>query len=253
MRPAIVTPKQRPVMYPETDGLPMAENTRQFNAIVAIKENLEILFADDPNVFVAGDLFWYPQEGNNKLRAAPDTLAVFGVPKGDRGSYKQWEENGIAPQVVFEVLSPGNRYAEMVGKFEFYNEHGVEEYYVFNPEDGLWDGWLRRDGRLRQVESMHNWVSPRLGIRFESVEGTDLTLFRPSGERFYSPLEMDTLRREAEQAANLERLAREQAQKRADKAEERASHAEQRASTAEQRAARLAAQLRAAGMEPSEA
>jgi hypothetical protein len=38
----------------------MAENTEQYEWLVKIKENLEILFADDPDVFVAGDLLWYP-------------------------------------------------------------------------------------------------------------------------------------------------------------------------------------------------
>ena len=32
------------------------------------------------NVFVAGDLLWYPVEGNNKLRQAPDVMAIFGIP-----------------------------------------------------------------------------------------------------------------------------------------------------------------------------
>jgi hypothetical protein len=43
-----------------------------------IKENLEILFSQDPNVFIAGDLFWYPVEGDNRLRQAPDARVVFG-------------------------------------------------------------------------------------------------------------------------------------------------------------------------------
>ena len=35
-------------------------------------------------------------------------MVVFGRPKGRRGSYRQWEEDNIPPQVVFEILSPGN-------------------------------------------------------------------------------------------------------------------------------------------------
>ncbi len=96
--------------YPDSDGQPMADNTKQFRWIVVIKENLELLFADNPHVFVAGDLLWYPVEGNNTIRQAPDAMVVVGRPKGDRGSYRQWEEEGIAPQVVFEILSPGNRF-----------------------------------------------------------------------------------------------------------------------------------------------
>src|SRR5215470_17845154 len=111
--------------YPESDGQPMADNTKQFQWIVTIKENLDALL---PNAFVAGDLFWYPLEGNNRIRQAPDVLVAFGRPKGHRGSYRQWEEDNIAPQVVFEVLSPGNLPSEMAEKLIFYEKHGVEEY-----------------------------------------------------------------------------------------------------------------------------
>ena len=89
------------VFYPDSDGEPMADNTLQFEWIVTIEGGLDLLFKDDPNVFVAGDLLWYAVEGNNRIRLAPDAMVVFGRPKGYRGSYKQWEEGGIAPQVVF--------------------------------------------------------------------------------------------------------------------------------------------------------
>ena len=238
--------KPRPITYPDSDGEPLADNTIQFDAIMTIESNLEILFRDDPQVFVAGDLLWYPVEGNNKLRAAPDAMVAFGVPKGDRSSYRQWEENDIPPQVVFEVLSPGNRTGEMTRKFAFYDEHGVEEYYIFDPDDGHWDGWLRQDGRLRPIDSTIGWISPQLKIRFEQHPNGDLLLFHPDGERFLSSLEMDSGRREALEATQLERLAREQAQRRADQAQQQAAQAQQRAD-------RLAEQLRAAGIEPSEA
>ncbi len=94
------------IIYPERDGKRMSDNTEHFNWIVKIKENLEGLFADRPDVFVAGDLLWYPVEGNNKIRTAPDTMVAIGRPKVKRGSYRQWEEGNIAPQVVFEIQTP---------------------------------------------------------------------------------------------------------------------------------------------------
>lgn len=93
------------VIYPETGSKPMADNTKQFRWIMVIYYNLEWLFADDPNVFVAGDLLWYPVEGNNKIHQAPDVMVIFGRPKGDRGSYMQWREENMASQVVFEILA----------------------------------------------------------------------------------------------------------------------------------------------------
>jgi Uma2 family endonuclease len=90
------TGKITEVIYPESDGKPMSDNTKQFRWIVTIKDNLELLFASDPNVFIAGDLLWDPVEDHNNLCQAPDVLVAIGRPKGDRGSYKQWQEADIA-------------------------------------------------------------------------------------------------------------------------------------------------------------
>ena len=125
---------QNQIIYPERDGQPMSDNTKQFRWIVTIQGGLDSLFAGDPSVFVAGDLLWYPVEGDNKTRIAPDAMVVFGRPKGDRGSYLQWREDNIPPQVVFEVLSPGNRLGEMLKKLKFYERYGVEEYYMYDPD-----------------------------------------------------------------------------------------------------------------------
>ena len=140
---AITPSRHSEIEYPDSDGKPMSDNTRQFEWIVTIKEGLEAQFRADPLVFVGGDLLWYPQEGKPKIRTAPDAMVVLGRPKGYRGSYKQWEEGGIAPQVVFEVLSPGNRPRDLVRKFKFYDKHGVDEYYRYDPDNGALKGWLR--------------------------------------------------------------------------------------------------------------
>ena len=124
------------IVYPDSDGKPMAENTKQFRWIVTIQGGLDALFKDDPNVFVAGDLLWYSVEGKPSIRLAPDAMVVFGRPKGDRGSYQQWREDGIPPQVVFEVLSPGNTLGEMLEKLRFYERYGVEEFYIYDPDHG---------------------------------------------------------------------------------------------------------------------
>lgn len=118
-------PPQRKIIYPASDGQPMADNTLQFTWITVIKENCEVIFRNDPNVFVAGDLLWYPVEGKPGIRVAPDVLIAVGCPKGYRGSYMQWVEGDIPPQVVFEVLSPGNTIPEMTRKFAFFNATGL--------------------------------------------------------------------------------------------------------------------------------
>ncbi|MGH2370540.1 MAG: Uma2 family endonuclease [Chloroflexota bacterium] len=232
----------RPITYPESDGQPTAENTKQFRWIVTVEGGLEALFRNDPDVFVAGDLLWYPVEGRPDTCTAPDALVVFGRPKGDRGAYLQWREGDIAPQVVFEILSPGNTVAEMTRKFRFYERHGVEEYYLYDPDDGELSGWRRRGGEFEEIEQMVGWVSPRTGVRF-GLEAGELQLFRPDGERFATYLELMAQQEQARQRAAEEHRRAEQEAQRAEQERERAEQAAQRAE-------RLAAQLRALGVEP---
>jgi Uma2 family endonuclease len=195
--------------YPDSDGQLMADNTRQFRWIVVIKENLELLFVDDPQVFVAGDLLWYPVAGDNTIRQAPDVMVAVGRPKGDRGSYRQWEEDNIAPQVVFEILSPGNRFGEMLRKLAFYERYGVEEYYLYDPDKLELTGLQRRESGLQIIEDMNGWISPRLQIRFQMTPET-LEIYRPDGQRFltYSELGQQLLQ-EQQRVQALEAKLRE--------------------------------------------
>ncbi|AGY59873.1 Uma2 family endonuclease [Gloeobacter kilaueensis] len=191
------------IIYPDSDGRPMSDNTEQFRWIVYIKEGLEWLFADLPDVFVAGDLLWYPIEGANKLRQAPDVLVAFGRPKGRRGSYKQWLEDNIPPQVVFEVLSPGNTLPEMTRKFQFYERYGVEEYYLYDPDRQILDGFVRRGDNLEGLDTVQDWLSPRLGIRLGLRPTGELEIRRPDGVAFESYEDLARRAQQAERRAEL--------------------------------------------------
>jgi Uma2 family endonuclease len=243
LHPRHVWPKPGEVFYPETDGKPMAENTLQYRWMVLLIENIRILFSGDPNVFVAGDLLWYPVQGRVDISLAPDCMVAFGRPKGDRGSYKQWEESGIAPQVVFEVLSPSNTAIEMMDKLRAFERYGVEEVYYYDPQRAELRGWIRREGQLEPVSQVEGWVSPRLRIRF--WPGADgLKIERPDGTAFES---FDELA----ERARRERQSAEQAHQRADQEHQRAEQERQRAEQERQRAEQLAAKLRALGVDPN--
>ncbi len=188
------------VEYPEDNGEPLSDNTLQFRWIMTIQGGLDALFNQNPNVFVAGDLLWYPVEGDNKVRQAPDVMVALGRPKGDRGSYRQWVEEGIPPQVVFEILSPGNRTGEMDRKFAFYEHYGVEEYYLFDPDHKELSGYLRSGERLLKIPAMHGWKSPRLGVRFD-LGGPELRILLPDGKPLSAYVELaQELQQERERA-----------------------------------------------------
>ena len=83
-------------------------------------------------------------------------------------------------------------------------------------------GWVRHEDRLESIEDTHNWISPRLGIRFNMQEDT-LVIYRPDDRPFLSFVEIDQLRQQAQQETQQAR-----------------QHAE-----------KLAAKLRELGIDPS--
>jgi Uma2 family endonuclease len=124
-----MTVQARPgAIVPPTAGI---DNTRVI---------LDVLFADVPDVVVAGDLPWYPREGSSRIHIVPGVMVVFGRPKGRRCAYEQWNEGGLAPQVVLDVRSPDHRFRQLLRRFCFYERHAVEEFYLFDPEHGFVEG-----------------------------------------------------------------------------------------------------------------
>jgi Uma2 family endonuclease len=265
------------VHYPDSDGKRMAENTLQFEWIVTLQGNLDLLFRSNPNVFVAGDHLIYPVEGDNQTAQAPDVYVAFGRPKGHRGSYRVWEEGGVFPQVIFEVWSPGNRPGEMSAKRKFYEKYGADEFYLLYPEENRLDAWLRGPNGLQEVPDANGFVSPRLRVRFVA-DGNQLAVFTEDHTPFHTfvelgELQLDDARRaeEAERALEEERnrtkraenaamteaqRARAQTERaeaerqRAEAERQRAEAERQRADAARQRAERLAERLRELGVDP---
>jgi Uma2 family endonuclease len=194
-------PRLSQIVYPESDGKPMADNTRQFRWIQTLHGNLDALFRNEEEVVVIGNCFWYPAEGFPEVVAAPDVMVVFGRPKGDRRSYKQWEEGDIGPQVAFEVLSHHNDYQEMRLKLDWYEDHGVEEYYVYDPEGDTLEIWIREGSVFRSRRPAHDFVSPLLKIRFD-LSGDEMAIFYPDGRRFLTFTELELARADAQRQAD---------------------------------------------------
>jgi Uma2 family endonuclease len=186
----VQAPRSPQLLYPDSDGQPMAENTVQYDWIVRLVANLKYLLRDR-TAFVAGDLLWYPVQVTEPPVPcqAPDAMVAFDRPPGRRGSYKQWEEAGIAPQVVFEIISPSNTPLEMLKKLDFYRQYGVLEFYLYNPDQPDFMGYVRSsvDHDFESIMPLSlPWSSPLLGIQF-TWSAAGLAVFHPDGEPFKDP------------------------------------------------------------------
>lgn len=188
-----------PARVPASPGV----THRQFDWIVTAKEGIEAVFADHPEVVVSGKMWWHPDENQPEIRHAPAVTITFGRPKGQRSYYAQWQEDGIAPHVVFEVLDERSGPGDLIRLHKFFERYGVEELYLCDPICQGVSGWVRDDsGELAEIETIDGWVSPRLGIRFDGSEG-QLRLIAPDNRPLLSYQELYKARDDAEKRAEL--------------------------------------------------
>ena len=121
--------------YPSSDGEPASESDWHLRLLFESTTRLDYRYADDPDVYVSGNLLVYYQEGDPRLRLAPDCFVVFGVPKGNRETFKTWVEQAY-PAVVFEFTSYSTKDRDTVTKFAVYQDvWEVDEYFLFDPRE----------------------------------------------------------------------------------------------------------------------
>src|SRR5215207_7984890 len=124
----------RPIVYPESDGKPMAESDIHRDEMVRLIYTLQDAVADRADVYVSGNMLLYFEEGNPRASVAPDVMVFKGVDKHRRRIYKLWEER-VPPSVVIEVTSPSTRREDRAKKWALYARLGVAEYYLYDPLD----------------------------------------------------------------------------------------------------------------------
>ncbi|MDF2387817.1 Uma2 family endonuclease [Nostoc ellipsosporum NOK] len=209
-----------PIEYPDEDGKPIAEGDLQRKCLVYATTVLGIYFQHHPDVYVAGNLFIYYEEGNPESVVAPDVFVVFGVENRDRRTYKTWEENNKTPDFVLEITSKTTRTKDQGAKKGIYAFLGVQEYFQYDPTGDYLTPQLQGlrlvDGNYFPVVT-NTQPDGRVSLRSE-VLGLELQL--EGGKlRFYDPATTKTLLSHEEEAA-ARQVAEEKAQRLAAKLRE---------------------------------
>ena len=202
------------VDYPDSDGLPMAENESQFWPILYVGSALDRYYQDREDVYVVGNLLLYYQEGNPRegdfgKSVSPDLMVVFGASKHIRSSYRLWEEPK-APDFVLEIASESTYRADRGGKRDIYASMGVSEYWQYDPVGNYLDppllGFRLVEGRyapipaIVQADGMRTLRSDMLGLELHLRPGAPVR----EALHFYDPVRGEYLRTYREAEARLE-------------------------------------------------
>jgi hypothetical protein len=142
----------------------------------------------------------YYEEGNPAACVAPDVFVVQGVAKGERRTYKLWEE-GQPPTVVFEITSRGSRLEDLGTKRALYAMLGVQEYFLYDPLSEYLrpplQGYRLREGEYERVlpGDQGELASQALSLELRVEEGQLRVVNPATGERLLTPAEVQVARR----------------------------------------------------------
>lgn len=178
---------KKEVFYPESDGKPMAETAFHIDTITYLYQVLKTYFSEKNDVAIIADMMFYYEQGNPYKSISPDVMIVKGVGKHFRRVFKLWEEN--VPEVIFEISSRKTWREDLQKKFFLYQQFGVKEYYIFDPEyDYLSDEPLvafhLKNGEFETVKVKKGRVfSPALQLEIVDT-GENLRLYNRETKEF---------------------------------------------------------------------
>ncbi|MGV0025438.1 Uma2 family endonuclease [Phormidesmis priestleyi] len=219
---------QTEIEYPDEDGKPMAEGDAQCEYLIYARTSLRVYFQQRSDVYIAGNLFIYYEQGNPEAVVAPDTFVVFGVNSDNRRSYKTWEEGDKTPDFVLEITSKSTRSNDQGAKKGIYAFLGVREYFQYDPTDDYLvpqlQGLRLEEGNYYPIPasvvagdviSIH---SDTLGLDLHVNSSGELRFYDPATgqkllahEEFNEALQQsEQALREAEERANQEAAARQE-------------------------------------------
>ena len=175
------------IYYPAELKDEMGETAIHFKFIRLISFLLETFYSSRNDITVGGNLMIYYDQGNPRKWLAPDVFVCYGVENRLRRTYKTWEE-GIFPQIIFEIASDGTFENDLGGKRLEYARLGVEEYYLLDPEREYLPSPLmafrREHGRLVSVNAENNRVhSPLMNLEIVDT-GKSFRLFNRQTQEF---------------------------------------------------------------------
>ena len=222
------------IVYPESDGMPLADGEFQSPLFREIVATLETYFNNQPNTHVNGNTFIYYQEGNPQRWVSPDCYVVFDISLESierNNTYRIWEV-GKSPDFVLEIGSPSTATTDLISKRELYAALEIDEYWRHDATGGrfyreplvgerLVEGEYRRLELEREPGGMVRGHSAALGLDLCWDDGR-LRFYDPvAGRWLLNYMEEQAGREAAEAHADAERAARESAEARADAAEAR--------------------------------
>lgn len=243
-------------ILPSTDELPCSDETPVDNEEQNLLPNLLLLalaqlWSERMDWYFGVDMAVYHRTGPDvKIPVVPDAFLSIGVERRKDGKYRRsyatWEENGIVPVFVLEMVS--HKYNdEYEDKMTLYARLGVLYYLVYNPEQ-----WGRR-GLLHEAFEIYRLEQGQYQLQTgEPFWMPEIGIGIGRGQQIVGGIEQEALLWHDEQGQPYplsEQLLAEM-RSQLSKEQQQVAIEKQRAESEKQRADKLADYLRSQGIDP---
>ncbi|MEI6331959.1 MAG: Uma2 family endonuclease [Pseudanabaena sp. ELA645] len=193
------------IIYPSSDGEPLAETQQHVLAILMALALLR-LYLQEQQAVVFADQYLYYIEGNSRARVAPDVMVVFDIEKRLYANYKIWEGQQT-PAIIFEVTSAGTKETDWNFKKTLYEQLGVTEYWLFDPY-GEWVAEQLQGYRLNEdgvYKPIRDNCSEVLQLKLQAEEYLIGFYRLDNGEKLLTPEELYSANLAANQRVEQEK------------------------------------------------
>ncbi|WP_017324255.1 Uma2 family endonuclease [Synechococcus sp. PCC 7336] len=194
---------------------PQFESYFHLQQMIALLTSLEWLWRDRDDFFAAGNLSIYFSTRQLKTQdfRGPDFFVVLDTERKPRKSWVVWQEEGLYPHAIVEILSEETAASDRGEKKQIYQDvFRTPDYFWFDPDTDEFAGFHLVAGTYCPIppnERGHLW-SEQLGL-YLGIHDRKLRFFHSDGQLVPTPLEVaisiarerERTEREAERARVL--------------------------------------------------
>ena len=212
---------------------PPLETNLHLQQILLLIQGLKWLWRDRRDYFISGNLtnYYSPNQKKSEYFRGPDFFLVLGTTLNwSRKSWVVWQEEGQYPKLIIESLSETTAKVDREEKKQIYQDvFRTPEYFWFDPESLEFQGFVLVNGKYQEITPTEKGL-----LKSEQLE---LYLGIDGQELRYFDLEQELIPTPEEVALSEEKNARRE---------------RENAQRERERSAKLAAKLKALGIDPDE-
>ncbi|MGL5033852.1 MAG: Uma2 family endonuclease, partial [Microcystaceae cyanobacterium] len=125
---------------------------RQIDLLIRL---LESYWSARQDFYVSGNvtIFYSPNQLKSEDFRGPDFFVVLNCDRRNRKSWTVWQENGLYPNLIIELLSSSTAKVDRGLKKEIYqNTFRTPDYFWFDPESLEFQGFHLIDGQYQPIK-----------------------------------------------------------------------------------------------------